>query len=70
MKSLPMLEMVGDWQAYLAEPEKQNEYDEITANEKSGRPLGNDSFVERLEVLLGRSLKPKKRGRKKKEETA
>jgi len=36
------------------------------ATEKSGRPLGSESFVGRLEVLLGRSLKPQKRGRKKK----
>jgi len=65
VKTGPMLSMIGDWGTYLAEPEKQGEYDEFTATEKSGRPLGSESFVEKLEVLLGRSLKPKKRGRKK-----
>ena len=67
VKAQPMLSMVGDWKAYLAEPEHEGEYEDFKATEKSGRPLGAESFVEKLEVLLGRSLKPKKRGPKRKE---
>jgi len=67
VKAGPMLSMIGDWKAYLAEPEHEGEYDDFKATEKSGRPLGGESFVEKLEVLLGRSLKPKKRGPKRKE---
>lgn len=61
----PMLSMVGDWSMCLAEPETESVYEEFKVTEKSGRPLGSESFVEKLEMLLGRSLKPKKRGRKK-----
>ena len=28
--------------------------------------MGSEMFIEKLEVLLGRTLKPKKRGRKRK----
>lgn len=67
VKTGPMLGMAPDWKAYLAEPEKQGEYDDFKATEKTGRPLGSESFVERLEVLLGRRLKPKKRGPRKRD---
>jgi putative transposase len=36
--------------------------------ERTGRPLGSAGFIERLEVELGRALKPQKPGRKKREE--
>lgn len=62
VKVEPLLSMVGDWGSYLAEPESKGEYDAIKATEKSGRPLGGESFVDKLEVILGRNLKPKKRG--------
>ena len=62
VKVEPLLELIGDWKMHLAEPEKAGDYDEFKATEKSGCPLGSESFVEKLEVLLGRSLKPKKRG--------
>ena len=38
----------------------------IRRRERTGRPLGTDRFVERLEARLGRTLKPQKPGRKKK----
>lgn len=66
VKAGPMLEMVPNWGDYLAEPEKHGEYEDFKTTEKSGRPMGSEMFVERLEVLLGRTLKPKKRGRKRK----
>ncbi|WP_144019034.1 hypothetical protein [Paucidesulfovibrio gracilis] len=66
VKAGPMLSMVGNWKMYLAEPEDETDYDVFKASEESGKPLGGETFVEKLEVLLGRPLKPKKRGRKKK----
>ncbi|MBV9431855.1 MAG: transposase [Hyphomicrobiales bacterium] len=36
----------------------------LRMSERTGRPLGNASFVEQLEAALGRSLRPGKRGRK------
>ena len=40
------------------------EWDEIRKHERSGRPLGEESFVERLEEVLDRKLKRKKPGPK------
>lgn len=37
----------------------------IETHERTGRPLGDDSFVERLETLTGRVLKRQKPERKK-----
>ena len=36
-------------------------------HERTGRPLGMDSFIEKMERLLGRKLKPEKPGPKKKD---
>ena len=55
-----------NWCDSLAEPEKQDEDEALKATVKTGRPLGSERSVEKLEVLLGRTLKPKKRGRKRK----
>lgn len=38
--------------------------DDIRLHARTGRPLGSDTFVERLEVMTGRALRPRKRGRK------
>ncbi len=39
------------------------ELEEIRIHERTGRPLGSESFVEELEKNLGRDLKPRKSGR-------
>jgi len=36
-------------------------------HERTGRPLGFDSFIATMELLLGRKLKPKKPGPKNKD---
>ena len=56
-----------NWGDYLVEPEKHAEDEALKATVKTGSPLGSERFVEKLEVLLGRTLKPKMRGRKRKE---
>ena len=37
----------------------------IRRNSRTGRPLGSDEFITKLESELGKTLKPKKAGRKK-----
>lgn len=54
------------WKAELAKPEKPEELENIRSRTRRGRPLGSDSFVSKLEVLLGRRLRPLPRGRPKK----
>ena len=59
----PMLERVEDWSAYLC---SNNEDDEqmLRLHEHTGRPPGNDQFVDKLEILAGRRLWPAKPGPK------
>jgi len=39
----------------------------IRMHERTGRPLGDDTFIEKLEILLNRPLRKKKAGRPRKE---
>jgi putative transposase len=45
--------LVEDWEAYLAEPEEAKFGDLIHLNQRSGRPLGDDEFITRLEAATG-----------------
>ncbi|MDQ6951339.1 MAG: hypothetical protein Q9M26_06720, partial [Mariprofundales bacterium] len=64
VKVSPMLDRVASWQAYL-----ESDLDDATMHalrmySKTGRPLGDDSFVDQLESKLGKVLRPLKQGRK------
>jgi len=59
----PLLDMVGDWQAFLRLTDEE-ELALLKKHERSGRPLGETSFVERLEAKTERLLRPAKRGPK------
>jgi putative transposase len=59
----PPLNAVNDWKHWLSE-ENSKEVEIIRERTKTGRPSGSDPFVEKLESLLKRDLKLKKRGRK------
>jgi len=56
---------VTNWSAYLGQ-EDDEETKLLRAQTFTGRPCGSIEFIERLEGLLGRQLRPKKRGRKRK----
>jgi putative transposase len=68
VKVLPLLEMVGDWKSFLRAGTEE-ELARIRKHERTGRPLGNDSFVEKLETLLKRNLKRQRPGPKTKKNT-
>ena len=57
---------VSDWPAYLAERQDEVIRDTLRRHQRSGRPLGSTQFVDDLERLTGRTLRPAKRGRKRK----
>ena len=59
----PLLDMVGDWQEFLTLAEEE-ELAVLKKHERSGRPLGAGSFIERLEAEMARLLRPAKRGPK------
>ena len=57
---------VPDWSGYLRD-ESEEDVAAIRGRTRTGRPCGSDSFVKQLEPLLGRILRPRKRGPKPKE---
>lgn len=63
VKAGPLLEMVSDWKLFLAGADDER-LNDIRRHERTGRPLGSNVFVERLESDLGRLLKQQKPGPK------
>jgi putative transposase len=59
---------IPDWSRYLKEEDDPGLETEIELHARSGRPMGSKEFVERLEKLAGRSLTPKRGGRKRRME--
>ena len=64
VKVKPLLERVGNWRDFLQGGVSEEEIERIRRHERTGRPIGNDSFVGKLEQALGRILKRQKPGRK------
>jgi len=60
----PLLKAFGDWREFLSEGLTAEEAEVIRRHERTGRPLGSERFVVRLERALGRLLRPQKRGPK------
>jgi len=60
----PLLAMAGDWRGLLRSALSEEELGQLRQHDRTGRPLGRDRFVGRLEKRLGRVLKPQKRGPK------
>jgi len=58
-----LLERFGDWRQVLSVDASPEALDEIRLHERTGRPLGDVAFVDRLEAAAGRPLRPKKPGR-------
>ncbi len=67
VRTKPLLEMVDDWQNWISQETTKEMIKHFQQHERTGRPLGDDSFVDELEMITGRELKIKKAGRKKKD---
>jgi len=67
VKVQPMLDLVStlmpDWQAYLALETPAETIERLRRHERTGRPLGGDGFLVKLEAVVGRLLRPKRAGR-------
>jgi putative transposase len=61
----PLEPTIGEWLSYLRQRDREEDIRVIGEHEHTGRPLGSNDFVRRLEQLTGRSLVPLRRGRKK-----
>ena len=57
---------IDDWKNYLSGKEDEEIIKGIRKNTLTGRPLGNDAFIIKLEKLFGKRLKALPRGRPKK----
>jgi len=68
VKVAPLLSIVGDWRAFLAEAASEAVRSRLQRHERTGRPLGNDEFITRLEATVHRVLTPRKAGRKPKKQ--
>jgi len=66
VKVAPMLGFVGDWGAFLGQEVSTQAADLLRLHERTGRPLGSDHFIGQLEQTLGRRLRRRKPGPKKK----
>lgn len=60
----PMLDRIPDWRDFLGAGMDEAEAGTVERHIGTGRPLGSDAFVRRLERRVGRALKPARRGRK------
>jgi len=67
VKVAPFLSMIGDWNAFLNSAIPEEELKDLRRRSRTGRPLGNETFLERWEPRVGRILKPQKRGPKPKQ---
>jgi len=68
VKVSPMLDRAANWHAYLESDLDDATIDVLRMHTKTGRPLGDDSFTDMLELKLDKVLRPLKRGRKRKDE--
>jgi putative transposase len=61
----PLLELVPDWKIFLQEG-MEEENQRVRRHEKTGRPLGDESFINQIENISNRVLRKKKPGPKQK----
>lgn len=58
----PMLERVDNWKAYLSNTEDAGATDTIRRHTRTGRPLGSSNFIDKLELLTGKPIAPRRPG--------
>jgi putative transposase len=64
VKVEPLLEILHSWKEFIEMPALEVEAQSIRMHQRTGRPLGNDLFIDRLELEIGKSLRKKKPGTK------
>ncbi len=67
VKVAPLLAMIAEWRAFLNSAVPEEELRDLRRHGRTGRPLGDEAFLGRLEERVGRALKPQKRGPKPKQ---
>ncbi len=59
----PLLEFAGDWKKFLSHPVEPLCVEKLQLHERTGRPLGSERFLAKLEKRLDRVLRPRRPGR-------
>ena len=62
VKVSPLLEIAPDWAGLLSAGPAGEDWNQIRKHQHTGRPLGGEEFVDKLESALGRPLKKRKPG--------
>jgi len=62
----PALGIVPDWSAYLSIPEKNSVLKQLRLRTNTGRPAGDEAFINKIESLTGRQIQKQPVGRKRK----
>ncbi|MBN2437097.1 MAG: transposase [Deltaproteobacteria bacterium] len=62
VKDRTLMGLIDDWRIFFADA-KDQQTEALRSATRTGRPAGDPSFIESLERLIGRTLKPEKRGR-------
>ncbi len=67
VKVAPVLERYGDFKEFLSETSEDSAaFMPLRQSETTGRPLGSEEWIDKIEKVIGRTLKPQKRGPRKK----
>lgn len=61
----PMLERFPDWHDYLSSDQFNDKVASVKRHSRTGRPAGDEQFIEALEAMTNRQLKKRKTGPKK-----
>jgi len=61
---------ISDWRGFLQQEEDDQTVARLRRHGRTGRPLGDPAFLDELEALLGRTLRPQKPGPKPKRRTS
>ena len=64
VEASPLLTLAPDWRRLLCSAAGEEEFRKLRHCEQTGRPLGEDEFLARLERSLGRILRRQRPGRK------
>lgn len=56
--------LINEWRSFLETDINKDEVRILKIHERTGRPLGNTDFIEKLETIVGKTLKKKKPGPK------
>ena len=60
----PLLDRVDDWKDFVRTHEDETEREALRQHERTGRPLGSEAFMAKVERITGRPLRKQKPGPK------